>query len=127
MKTPMQEAIAQLMFWSGMGCFPFSILIFVAAFRLKEKWKALVMCAVGSIVVTHFLWYFMYLGKGLAAKVGEFHPTPWWHVYPVGFCVAAVLATISVVRRSRLLTQANEDTMSPPLPRYRGGHSVGEG
>jgi len=36
MKTPIQEVIAQVMFWSGIGCLPLSIVISVFAFSVKN-------------------------------------------------------------------------------------------
>jgi hypothetical protein len=129
MNTPAQEIIAQVIFWSWMGCFPLSILAFIGAFFFKEKWKVLGMFFIGSILVTHFLWYFLYLGGALATKVGVFHPTPWLQCYPAGFGVAAVLAAISVFRRNHILKQLNPNAQPchPPLPLTGSGHSEAQG
>jgi hypothetical protein len=94
MKTPLQEIIAQGMFWVGIGSLPLAIVLFVMAFRGKVAWKALVMFAIGSIALTHFLWYFNYLGGALATKSGHFQPTSWWHFYLFGFIVAVILSGI---------------------------------
>ena len=76
MKTPMQEAVAQVVFWTGMGCLPLAVILFGMAFRKKKPWQALSLLILGGLAATHFMWYFTYLGRGLATKVGEFHPIP---------------------------------------------------
>lgn len=114
MKTQMQEAIAQAMFWGGIGCLPLSVMVFVTAFRIKTLWKVWGLFVLGSVAMTHFLWYFFYLGGALGTKVGEFHPTPWWHFYPVGFGVAAVLAVIRPLAANKRPARLDETSGIPP-------------
>jgi len=94
MKTPMQEAVAQVVFWTGMGCLPLAVILFGMAFRKKKPWQALSLLILGGLAATHFMWYFMYLGRGLATKVGDFHPTPWLNFCPIGLGLALVLAFV---------------------------------
>ena len=94
MNNATHEALAQVMFWIGIGCLPASIGAFVAAFCIPERWKALAMLGVGSVTTTHFLWYFTALGVNLATKVGEPQPTPWLFFFPVGLFIAASLAVV---------------------------------
>lgn len=116
MRTPMQEAVAQVMFWSGLGCLPLAILVFAGAFLLRSRWKRWGLFALGSVLLTQFLWYFLYLGGALATKVGEFHPTPWWQLYPAGFGVAAVLAAIRVLGGRRVPEPPGPPPIPPPTP-----------
>ena len=101
MNNVSHEALAQVIFWSGIGCLPVSIGAFVAAFCIPERWKALAMLGVGSVTTTHFLWYFAALGVTLATKVGEPHLTPWLLFYPIGFFIAASLAVVLTYIRTQ--------------------------
>ena len=72
------------------------------------------MFCLGSVVATHFLWYFMYLGGALGTVVGEFHPTPWWHFYPFGFCAAALFAGMGCRSRLRKLNKIKHEAQPRP-------------
>jgi hypothetical protein len=129
MKTPIQETIAQLVFWTGIGCLPLFIFISITASSLKMWWKALAMVALGSIAATHFLWYFSYLGGALATKVGVFHPTPWWKFSPAGVAAAVVIAAVSLFIRCEIRDNKQNKAQQgpPPLPHDpQSGHSEGE-
>src|SRR4051812_35020610 len=101
MHTPAQEAVAQLMFWSGIGSLPASISFFAAGFKVRSRTKRLICLTVGGILLTHFLWYFSVLGISLATKVG--HPVypPWWYFTPIGFGLAFLLAKFNASRTVR--------------------------
>ena len=101
MNNAAHEVLAQVIFWSGIGCLPVSIGAFVAAFCIPERWKALAMLGVGSVTTTHFLWYFSHLGEALATKVGEPDITPWLCFLPIGLFIAASLAVVMTYIRKQ--------------------------
>ena len=116
-----QEVISQVLFWSGIGCLPSSIAFFVAAFCAKYRWKVvLALFVLGSVSVTHFLCVNDNMGRAFCTGAGmEFHPTPWWHFYPIGFSVAILLAGIRYIVRHQKMnrtTDRESTTQSkPPL------------
>jgi len=88
MKSPAQEAIAQIMFWTGIGCFPLSIALIIVGVSSKKIKNAIISFSFGAIAFTHFLWYFNVLGGSLATKVGEYKLPAWYSFLPyslVGF------------------------------------------
>jgi len=97
----MQEAIANVVFWTGMGSFPLALVFFNKSFITDKPWKRVGLIALGGITLTHFSWYFMYLGQGLATVVGEFHPIPWWKFLPIGTGVAVVIGYIQFLKIQR--------------------------
>lgn len=97
MKSPAQELVAQLFYWSGIGCLPLTIGVFIAAFRAKKVWIAVPLLAVGSVATTHFMWYFTVLGGALGTKVGEYLPPSWWSFYPTGLAVALLVAVVKAL------------------------------
>ncbi len=101
MKSPAQEIAAQLFFWSGIGCLPLMIAVFIAAFRTKKVWIAVLLLAVGSAAATHFMWYFTVLGGALGTKVGEYHPPAWWSLYPTGLAIALLVAVVRALLNRR--------------------------
>lgn len=105
MHTPAQEAIAQVLFYTGIGSLPAAIGSFVASFHARARWQHLVLLAVGGALLTHFLWYFFVLGISLATKVGEPHYPSWLSLAPIGFGVALVL---TFIRNYRWSSEARE-------------------
>jgi hypothetical protein len=103
MNTPWQELIAQLLFWSGLGCLPGSLLAFIAAFGVRQKLWSVVFAFVGGAMLTHFLWYFFALGASLASTVGQPQLPMWLQFAPIGFGVAGILIFI---RRSLAVRRA---------------------
>jgi len=101
MHTPMQEAIAQVVFWTSLVSFPISFVFFANSFKTDKLWKQIGLLALGSIALSHFLWYFTYLGQGLATVVGEFHPVPWWKFLPIGTGVAIVVGCVAFCKKQR--------------------------
>src|SRR5689334_16294599 len=69
MHTPIREAIAQLMFWGSIAGLPMGVLMFACAFRFTSMFARYGSVAVGGLLLTQFLWYFVYLGVGLSTKV----------------------------------------------------------
>ena len=111
MKTPAQEAFAQLMFWSGIGCLPLSVALAILGFNSKNKAKAMMSFFMGAVAFTHFLWFFNYLGRGLAHKVGRFEAPSWYSFVPyslVGFALLIGLWSVFDTRRAPV--------SPPPLP-----------
>lgn len=89
----MKEGISQLFFWGSISCLPFSIVLFVKGFNSKETKKSFFLIFIGSIPLSHFLWYFAMLGGTLAAtKDGQFHSKPWLHYYPIALGVTLLAA-----------------------------------
>jgi len=95
MPTPAQEAAAQLMFWGSMGSLPLSIALFIVAFQLRPRAAYVSAFAVAGLFLTQFSWYFVYLGVGLATKVGVAHPPSWLYFAPIGFGIALFLLIIA--------------------------------
>src|SRR5690349_8383823 len=102
MHTPLQEAIAQLMFWGSMGSLPASVGLFIFAFLSHSRFVRGIAFAAGGLYLTQFLWYFVYLGIGLSTKVGVAHPPAWWQFAPVGFGIALCLLICSKFMRATL-------------------------
>ena len=112
-----QEVISQVLWWSGIVCLPSSIAFFVAAFCAKYRWKVLALFLLGSVSVTHFLCVFDNMGRAFCTRVGqEFHPTPWWHFYPIGFSVAILLVGIWYLVRHQKKNRPT-DGQSNPCPK----------
>src|SRR5947209_18072481 len=101
MHTPAQEAIAQVLFYTGIGSLPAAIGSFVGSFRVRTRWQHLVLLAVGGALLTHFLWYFFVLGISLATKVGEPNYPSWLSLSPIGFGIALFLLFVAEFRRGR--------------------------
>jgi hypothetical protein len=125
MKTPIQEAVAQAMFWSGIGCLPLSVAVSVVAFAVKERWKTLALLVLGGVTATHFIWYFRCLGGALATQVGVFQPVPWWKFIPIGLGATAAIAGISHFIRCEIRDTAQQRAQPcpPSLLRDRAGQT----
>ncbi|NCB26800.1 MAG: hypothetical protein EOM62_15220 [Bacteroidia bacterium] len=116
MKTPIQEAVAQVVFWTGMGCWLLSVILFGMAFRKKKARQALSLLLFGGLAATHFMWYFTYLGRGLATTVEEFHPIPWLYFCPIGLGIALVLAFVWFMKNRDASKNQNEHSEPSPPP-----------
>jgi hypothetical protein len=91
MKSPSEEAVAQLMFWGGMICLPLAIILtVVGTFCRKATFAALAFVCAG-VAFTHFLWFFNVLGGSLGTKVGKYVPPSWYSFVPYGLLPAAGL------------------------------------
>lgn len=112
MKSTAQEAVAQVMFWTGIGSFPLAIYLAIVGVTSKTIKKAATTLFLGAIVCTHFLWYFSLLGGALASKVGRYEPPAWYSFLPYSLIAFVVLtgAWALIARRS---AEANP----PPLPK----------
>ncbi|MFT4177580.1 MAG: hypothetical protein QM627_13120 [Luteolibacter sp.] len=74
------EIFAQFAFWGSMACLPGFIYFVIRGFCVPTHPKALLALGVSAVALTHFLWYFRFLGEALGNKVGS--PTiPVWHTY----------------------------------------------
>ena len=67
MRSPAHEAVAQVMFWTGLGCFPLTIVLAIGGFRSEKIKDAIISFFFQAIAFTHFLWYANVLGGSLAA------------------------------------------------------------
>ena len=113
MKSPAQEAIAQIMFWTGIGCFPLSIVLAIVGVSSKKIKNAIISFFFGAIAFTHFLWYFNVLGGSLATKVERYEPPAWYSFFPyslIGFALLIGLWIIFDRRRAKI-------SQPPPLPK----------
>lgn len=102
MKSPAQEAVAQVMFWTGIGSFPLFIALAIVGTGCKRIKKALISFSLGAIAFTHFLWYFNVLGGSLATKVGRYESPAWFSFLPyslIGMSLLIVLWFIVDKRR----------------------------
>ncbi|MEO0509996.1 MAG: hypothetical protein AAF065_09070 [Verrucomicrobiota bacterium] len=91
----MNEAQAQLLFWSGMGCLPLSLILFLIGFQKKEKGTKRILVFTGSVSLLHFIWYFRTLGVGLADKTGNIEYPKWWLHILIGVAIGGILAFLS--------------------------------
>ncbi len=102
MKSIAQEAIAQVMFGTGIGSFPLSIYLAIVGVTRKTLKKAIATLFLGAIACTHFLWYFNLLGGALASKVGRYEPPAWYSFLPYSLSAFVVLIGVwSLVGRRR--------------------------
>ena len=106
-----REVLAQVMFWGGMGCFPLAVGLFVMAFSKHNLLRSLTLFALGGLALTHFAWYFKYLGEALATKTGEFHPTPWPQFLPIGIVVAMGLACLKLYMHYKIANRGRRHLM----------------
>jgi small-conductance mechanosensitive channel len=115
MKTPVQEVIAQVIFWSSIGCLPVSIWLAISAIQLKRKLISLGLIVLSCLTATQFLWYLLYLGEALANKVGTTQQTPWIEILPFGVAIAGITASITYVAR----VKAQKRKFSETIPEER--------
>ena len=95
--TPLHEAIAQLLFYSSMASLPASAVLFGRGFRSAPQWRSVLLLATAGCLLTQFLWYFVYLGNGLANSKD---PAPaWWHFAPIGFGIALLVLALRICYR----------------------------
>jgi len=112
MKSPEQEAFAQLMFLIGMGCLPIS-LGFAIAGAASRKIKIAVICfAIAGIAFNHFLFYGAVLGGSLGTKVGTFEIPNWFSFLP--FSAVGVLVLLALW----ILFDRHRPPLPPPLPKH---------
>ena len=101
MNVSCHEALAQAMFWFGVGCLPLAVGLFFMAYSKRKLSYSLMLFALGGLALTHFAWYFVYLGQALANKVGEVPPISWPRFLPIGIVVAMGLACIKLYLRHK--------------------------
>ena len=87
-QAALREGIAQLLFWSGLGCLPASIALFVATLIVKQRWKHLVCAFTSGLLLTHFLWYFTTFSLAVSHTHDKALYPSWFLFAPIGFCVA---------------------------------------
>ncbi len=75
MKT---EAIAQLMFWIGMGSLPFGVVLMVVGVISRNRSLSICCFVSAPMMIAHFFWYFKMLGIGLSDKIGNAEYPSWW-------------------------------------------------
>ena len=90
----MEEAIAQLLFWCSMATLPVGLVVIGIGLKCRLREKAIGYLAVGSLLLTHFVWYFQFLGYGLTHKVGPYKPPLWHHSMP--FCIISIFVLIVI-------------------------------
>lgn len=113
MKSPAQEAFAQAMFWTGIGCLPLSIILIILGALTRKVQQAAALFFLAAMTFTHFVWYFNVLGGALSTKVGRYEPPDWFSFLPfplVGFIVLTAVWVANDRRRKRA-------AQPPPLPR----------
>jgi len=91
MKSPEQEAFAQLMFLIGMGCLPISLGLAIAGAASRRIKNAVIIFAIAGIAFNHFLFYFAVLGGSLGTKVGTYELPNWFSFLPYSLVSVAVL------------------------------------
>ena len=84
MKTPSQEAMAQLMFWTGLGCLPLSIILGFLGTLSRKLGIAVLLFITAGFSFTHSLWYFNALGGALGTKIGSYTAPSWTSFLPYG-------------------------------------------
>lgn len=112
MKSPAQEAFAQVMFWTGMGCFPLTIILIVLGALTKKTLRAVAYFLLATLTFTHFLWFFSMLGGALGTKVGRYEPPDWFSFFPPSLaCFVVVMACKLALDHRR-----KQALQPPPLP-----------
>jgi len=91
MKSPSEEAVAQLIFWSGMICLPLAIILTVVGTFCRKATVAAFAFVIAGLSFTHFLWFFNVLGGSLGTKVGKYVPPSWYSFLPYGLFASAGL------------------------------------
>ncbi len=112
MKSPAQEAFAQVMFWTGIGCFPLTLILIILGALTKKALRAAAYFLLAALTFTHFVWYFNMLGGALGTKVGRYEPPNWFSFLPfplVGFVVIMAVWVANDRHRKQAL-------QPPPLP-----------
>jgi hypothetical protein len=108
MKSPSQEAFAQIMFWSGIGCLPFSIVLAVVGTFTKKALLAAVSFLLGGLAFTHFLWFFNVLGGSLGTKIGKYVLPSWQSFLPYGLGSALGLFAFWIAFRNLELKRPSQ-------------------
>ena len=111
MKSPYEEAIAQVFFWSGILCLPFAILIWILGINAKTVKNATGCFLVGAVVLNHFLWYFKVLGGALTTKVGTY-VIPFWPSSLLWPALIGILLLVIWILHDR----QRKRRLPPPLP-----------
>ena len=65
-----QEIIAQLHFWLFFLGIPLGFILLYRGFKKSTIINNLIVL-IGSLAITHSIWYFCYLGVGLSDKTGD--------------------------------------------------------
>jgi hypothetical protein len=105
-EAALREAVAQIQFYSGIGCLPATVTLSVLGFLLKHRLKSWACFVLAGLLFTHFLWYFTHLGIALSDILGQAHYPSWFHFAPIGVGLIYILVLIreSMQRRLRLKT-----------------------
>ena len=112
MKTTAQEAVAQVMFWTGIGSFPLSIGLAIVGVTSKKIQNAIAALFFGAIACTHFLWYFTLLEGSLGTKVGRYEPPAWYSFLPY-----SLIAFVALIGFWGLVGRRRAGATPPPLPK----------
>jgi 4-amino-4-deoxy-L-arabinose transferase-like glycosyltransferase len=113
MKSSSQETFAQVMFWTGMGCFPLSLFLISFGARAKEVWQAAKFFLLAAITLTHFVWYLKVFSGALTTWKGPYEPPAWYSFLPFTVVIFVILTGVWIAhdRRQKRVAQ------TPPLPR----------
>lgn len=112
MKSPAQEAFAQVMFWTGIACFPLTIILIVLGALTKKALRAAAFFLLAALTFTHFVWYFNMLGGALGTKVGRYEPPDWFSFLPLPLASFVV----SMACKLALDHRRKQALQPPPLP-----------
>lgn len=111
MKPPSSELFAQIMFLTGMACFPLSVAFACLGAVSKKIEIALLWFIVAAFTFTHFVFYFNVLGGALGTKVGRYEPPNWFSFLP--YCLIGVPVLIGLW----ILFGKGRKSCPPPLPK----------
>lgn len=111
MKSPSAELFAQVMFFSGMACLPLSLVLACLGAVSKRLGTAILWFLAGSILFTHFLFYFAVLGGSLGTKVGRYEMPSWFSFLPYSLVGVAALIVLWL-----FLDRRRVKSSPPPLP-----------
>lgn len=112
MKSPSQEVFAQLMFWTGIGCFPLSIALAIMGAGCRKIGIAFLWFFAGSIAFNHFLFYINVLGGALGTKVGRYEAPSW-----ISFSPYSLIGVVVLVALWFMFDCGGVRKTPPPLPR----------
>lgn len=90
MKTPTQDVIAQVMFYTGIGAFPVGITALILGIKNTQKRAAFPLILSGGACITHVVWYAGYLARGIAGTATSPLHAAWWSHVPAGMGAAAL-------------------------------------
>jgi len=94
-----KEVIAQVLFWSCVGCAPLTLVLYGIAFmRIRLRYLFGTILA-SSVTLCTLLWYFNAAAIGLADKTDKITPRAWITLLPVSVTVSFVIFVIAMIRR----------------------------